>query len=244
MEILWVRWFERDTRYRSGLKQKRLPRLRYMDHEDPDAFGFLDPQDVVRGSHFIPAFHHGRTSEYLPKSIIRRDSENDKDWKFYYANMCVISRSVVPWLTLTLLYGFVDRDMLMRYHDNVIGHRRHFPAAPNPPSDDSPEDSPPSEQQPAGDGLDDAPRDQDGSEGVEGAQEEPMSTDPSTTAATQADEDDDDDDDGDYEGEPSGDSKTETEEETEEDEDEGEADGDNTLLGDDEIRDRLGYDVF
>nr|GAT58250.1 predicted protein [Mycena chlorophos] len=109
IQFLWVRWFQRDRRHRCGLKAKRLPRVSYVPHEDPVAFGFLDPTDIVRGAHLIPAFHHGRTTEYLPTSVIRPESSGDKDWVYYYANMVV------------------DRDMLMRYHDNVIGHRKIAP---------------------------------------------------------------------------------------------------------------------
>ncbi|KAF7294709.1 hypothetical protein MIND_01008200 [Mycena indigotica] len=106
MEFLWVRWLQRDISYPCGFREKRLPRLSYMPFQSPDAFGFLDPRDVVRGAHLIPAFHHGRTRDYLPKSAILRRTEHDEDWKYYYSNMVV------------------DRDMLMRYHTNAIGHRK------------------------------------------------------------------------------------------------------------------------
>ncbi|KAF7292176.1 hypothetical protein MIND_01244900 [Mycena indigotica] len=106
MEFLWVRWFQRDTNYRCGLQAKRWLRLCYMPHGSPDAFGFIDPQDVLRGSHLIPAFHHGRTRDYLPKSALLQRIEHDEDWRYHYANMVV------------------DRDMLMRYHVDVIGHRK------------------------------------------------------------------------------------------------------------------------
>nr|GAT54741.1 predicted protein [Mycena chlorophos] len=123
VQVLWVRWFQRDKSHRCGLELKRFPRVRYMPHTSADAFGFLDPQDVVRGAHLIPAFQHGRTDEYLPfKSIARRKSAGDEDWTFYYANMVV------------------DRDMLMRYHDNVIGHRSGTPK-PAPQHDTSQLDS-------------------------------------------------------------------------------------------------------
>ncbi|KAJ7060769.1 hypothetical protein C8F01DRAFT_1290667 [Mycena amicta] len=230
LEILFTRWLQRDMSYRCGFKQKRLPRLRYMPHDSPDAFGFLDPQDVVRGNHLIPAFHHGRTTQYLPKSIIRRDAEKDQDWTFYYANF------------------FVDRDMVMRYHENVIGHRRHFPKAP---SDDPPTPDPPqNEQQPLDDELDGAegpnpprngtsePQSSAGGVDSDSAQAEPGSNDgpPASDLQPPGGGDDDDEDDADYEG-LSSDSETSSESESEEDED-----GDD-LLGDDQIRDRLGYDA-
>ncbi|KAF7293647.1 hypothetical protein MIND_01144600 [Mycena indigotica] len=49
VEFLWVRWFQRDMTHRCGMKAKHFPRIRYMPHESVDAFGFLNPQDVVRG---------------------------------------------------------------------------------------------------------------------------------------------------------------------------------------------------
>ncbi|KAF7293577.1 hypothetical protein MIND_01136500 [Mycena indigotica] len=106
MEFLWMRWLQRDMAYPCGLKAKRLPRVQYMFHDQPDTFGFLDPKDIIRGCHLIPAFAHGRTKEYLPKSVARRPSDQDEDWTYFYVNMVV------------------DRDMLMRYHDNVVGHRK------------------------------------------------------------------------------------------------------------------------
>ncbi|KAF7293674.1 hypothetical protein MIND_01147400 [Mycena indigotica] len=61
-----------------------------MPHQSEIAFGFLDPQVVVRGCHLIPAFSHGRTTEYLPKSIARPEAASDQDWRFYYVNMLSI----------------------------------------------------------------------------------------------------------------------------------------------------------
>ncbi|KAF7307484.1 hypothetical protein MIND_00542900 [Mycena indigotica] len=114
MEFLWMRWLQRDATYRCGLKAKRLPRVHYMPHDVPDTFGFLDPSDIIRGCHLIPAFAHGRTTKYLPKSMARRASEQDEDWKYFYVNMVV------------------DRDMMMRYHDRVIGHRKTRAPTSNP----------------------------------------------------------------------------------------------------------------
>ncbi|KAF7293463.1 hypothetical protein MIND_01124000 [Mycena indigotica] len=114
MEFLWMRWLQRDVTYRCGLKAKRLPRVHYMPHDVPDTFGFLDPSDIIRGCHLIPAFAHGRTTQYLPKSMARQASEQDQDWKYFYVNMVV------------------DRDMMMRYHDRVIGHRKTRAPISNP----------------------------------------------------------------------------------------------------------------
>ncbi|KAJ7191438.1 hypothetical protein GGX14DRAFT_600708, partial [Mycena pura] len=80
MEFLWVRWYTRDTDHRSGWDARRLHRFQFLPHTDPEAFGFLDPNDVVRGAHLIPAFYHGRTKELLPRSYARRPTEEDEDW--------------------------------------------------------------------------------------------------------------------------------------------------------------------
>ena len=90
ISFLWVRWFERDTQYPAGFEHRRLPRLRFMDAEDPDssAFGFIDPYDVVCASYLMPAFAHGVTEDLLPGAspLARRDGSDD-DWSYYYVCM-------------------------------------------------------------------------------------------------------------------------------------------------------------
>ncbi|KAF7374197.1 GLOBIN domain-containing protein [Mycena sanguinolenta] len=109
MEFLWVRWFGRDLNHKSGWKAKRLDRLGFIpaigESADDGAFGFLDPDLVIRAAHIIPAFRYGKTSDLLPKSIARRPEDEDEDYVFYYVNC------------------FVDRDMFMRYFGTAPGHR-------------------------------------------------------------------------------------------------------------------------
>ncbi|KAF8874231.1 hypothetical protein BD779DRAFT_1476607 [Infundibulicybe gibba] len=106
MEFLWVRWFGRDLTHKSGWKARRLHRVGFIDsNEDPEgAFGFLDPNEVIRGVHLIPAFAHGRTTSLLAPSIIRPPREKNKDWLYYYVGM------------------FADRDMVMRFRGGGVGH--------------------------------------------------------------------------------------------------------------------------
>ncbi|KAI0069724.1 hypothetical protein K474DRAFT_1713979 [Panus rudis PR-1116 ss-1] len=120
--VLFVRRYELDARWRAGFQQKRLPRVKFLSADNPAAFGFADPDEVIRGAHLIPAFAHGRTSDYLQpgKSVARLDGKQD-DWRFYYVN----------W--------FVDRDMYMRYRGGSIGHITL--KVDDPPADsDSPTD--------------------------------------------------------------------------------------------------------
>jgi hypothetical protein len=96
VEFLWVRWFGHDYSYKSGFKHRRLPRLGFVP-DDQQPMGFVDPADVICGAHLIPAFHYGRTNIYLRPSIARiltaegqrPEDDDDEDWVYYYANMCV-----------------------------------------------------------------------------------------------------------------------------------------------------------
>jgi hypothetical protein len=42
----------------------------FVDSDDPLAFGFLDPQYVIRGVHLLPAFAHGHTGSLLQQNSI------------------------------------------------------------------------------------------------------------------------------------------------------------------------------
>ncbi|KAF8146368.1 hypothetical protein K438DRAFT_510459 [Mycena galopus ATCC 62051] len=128
IEVLWVRRFRIDTSYRAGFKAKRLHRLQFIPGDDPLAFDFLNPDEVIRGVHLIPAFAHGRTHDLLQRSISPEDDEEwfeepdddsagwrsialeneknheDGEWRYHYVNM------------------FVDRDMYVRYVGGGVGH--------------------------------------------------------------------------------------------------------------------------
>ncbi|KAJ3574409.1 hypothetical protein NP233_g1774 [Leucocoprinus birnbaumii] len=103
MDFLWVRWYQLDATFQSGFEAYRLPRLEFVPDVE-SGFGFLDPNHILRASHLIPAFAHAHIST-LGKTLAQREMDNDKDWKYHYANM------------------FVDRDMFMRYHGGGVGHR-------------------------------------------------------------------------------------------------------------------------
>jgi hypothetical protein len=91
LDVLFVRWFRRSDSSPAGWVAKHLQRLEFFDHEGlPDAFGFLDPDSIVRGVHLIPAFAHDPTDELLGPTFARRKGDScgdDSDWRFYYVNM-------------------------------------------------------------------------------------------------------------------------------------------------------------
>ncbi|KIK36572.1 hypothetical protein CY34DRAFT_94132 [Suillus luteus UH-Slu-Lm8-n1] len=105
LEVLWVRWLALIRNHKSGINHARLPKIAFVEESDADAFGFLDPGQVIRGAHLIPAFNSGRGVSSLRhgRSVARPGGELD-DWEAYYAGI------------------FVDRDMFMRYTHFGVGH--------------------------------------------------------------------------------------------------------------------------
>ena len=81
VDLLWVRWMTTEPTTVST----HAPQATYTPLED-GAFGFLDPADVVRGSHMIPEFFLGRTLRLLPLSSDFRDDKQLGDWGVYYIN--------------------------------------------------------------------------------------------------------------------------------------------------------------
>jgi len=62
MDVLFVRWFGRDINFKAGWSAKRLHHIGFFQCNDPDSFGFVDPDRVVQGVHLIPGYAHGRTN--------------------------------------------------------------------------------------------------------------------------------------------------------------------------------------
>ncbi|GBE78097.1 hypothetical protein SCP_0109790 [Sparassis crispa] len=98
LEFLWVHWFRRDRHWKAGFGRKRLHRVEFVPTAEPNASGFLDPDEVIRGVHLIPAFAHGYAATQLD------DSTESSDWKYYYVNC------------------FVDRDMYICHLGDGVGH--------------------------------------------------------------------------------------------------------------------------
>ena len=85
IEFLWVRWFEVLDRS-AGWDHAALDSVRFPPMAQEDAFGFVDPADVLRCSHIIPAFADGQMH---PDGIaLSRNARDATDWKRYYVNRC------------------------------------------------------------------------------------------------------------------------------------------------------------
>ena len=70
MNVLFVWWFGRDSNYTSGFSAKQLPCIGFLRGDDPCAFGFIDPDVVIWGTHLIPAFEKGQTDKLLSESFV------------------------------------------------------------------------------------------------------------------------------------------------------------------------------
>jgi hypothetical protein len=87
IELLYVRWFGRDFVHAAGWSARRLHRVGFLPPDSPGAFGFIDPFDIIRGVHMIPAFAHGKIGDpELVKSVAQRLAD-DEDWLYYYVGM-------------------------------------------------------------------------------------------------------------------------------------------------------------
>lgn len=86
IEFLWVRWFEviQDPTPVSGWEQTLLDTVRFLPMAVEDAFGFVDPSDVLRSCHIIPSFANGLLhTDRIPMSQCAGDAG---DWRCYYVN--------------------------------------------------------------------------------------------------------------------------------------------------------------
>ena len=124
MDFLWVRWYGLDVHAQSGFKAHQLHQVGFLDSNDLGAFGFINPQDLIRAVHLISAFEFRKTSSLLSQSIGHREDEGHNDYEQYYFNMCVYCTSICYDHT-NILGGprFVDRDMFMCFCGLGPGHQ-------------------------------------------------------------------------------------------------------------------------
>lgn len=84
VEFLWVRWFEPSQAV--GWDSRRLDCINFFPVEHEYAFGFLDPNDVLRGCHILPRQALGKPHASIGLSAISKDKS---DWHYYYVNRSV-----------------------------------------------------------------------------------------------------------------------------------------------------------
>jgi hypothetical protein len=87
IEFLWVRWYQVQGTSSPLWGNYKLDRIQFPPVADDDAFGFIDPSDVLRGCHIIPSFARGKSHpDGRGLSLCGHDSS---DWAGYYVNRYV-----------------------------------------------------------------------------------------------------------------------------------------------------------
>jgi len=81
-DFLWVQWYKVVDPKSSGWDNLRLDSVRFLPMNREDAFGFVDPNDVLRGCHIMPIFAEGkRQVNGIGISCCAKDG---KDYERYY----------------------------------------------------------------------------------------------------------------------------------------------------------------
>ena len=82
VDFLWVRWFEVLNPTSSEWSDSVLDSLRFPPIHRSDAFGFVDPKDVLRSCHILPAFDKGK--RHQNGVGISRCAKDGDDYNRYY----------------------------------------------------------------------------------------------------------------------------------------------------------------
>jgi hypothetical protein len=117
VQMAWVRWFKLDGP--SGFHSLRYPSVSFYEGHDPDAFGFIHPDEIIRAVHLIPSFKAGQTTEYLDVLSRARPEVEGQDWQHFEVNMYVwklpqhhthtyTCHPGLDWWTVTCSCGFVE----------------------------------------------------------------------------------------------------------------------------------------
>ena len=116
IEFLWVWWYKVIGAGNAGWMHSKLDRLHFPPIAQSNAFGFVNPSDVIRGYYINPRFSLGWwCSNGEGISYSGKDSE---DWVEYCINRWAQANFVMKPNEVTQSRS-VDHDMLMRFY---LGH--------------------------------------------------------------------------------------------------------------------------
>ena len=85
--FLWVRWFEVIDPTSSGWSNSTLDLVRFPPMQHSDSFGFVDPREVLRGCHILPAFAKGK--RHTNGVGVSRCAKDRNDYNAYYVGRYV-----------------------------------------------------------------------------------------------------------------------------------------------------------
>lgn len=83
IEFLWVRWFQ-SLEAPAGWENRQLDLLSFPLIDTCEAFGFLDPANIVRACHIIPRLALGKKNE--DGRGVSYHAKDAEDWRMYYVN--------------------------------------------------------------------------------------------------------------------------------------------------------------
>jgi hypothetical protein len=86
-DFLWVRWLEVVNPGASGWSNSKLDSVRFPPMNENRSFGFVDPKDVLRGCHILPAFAKGKRQE--DGIGISHCAKDGKDYNQYFVGRWV-----------------------------------------------------------------------------------------------------------------------------------------------------------
>ena len=95
-EFLWVRWYQYQGQNVRWCDLK-LDVLAFPPLSSEGAFGFVDPGNIIRACHVIPAFSNGK--RYRGEVDLSRCANDSRDWSRYYVNRWVyisLNYSAIP----------------------------------------------------------------------------------------------------------------------------------------------------
>lgn len=91
MRFLWVRWMGLQTGYKFGWGKRRIPRVGFIQDDEMPRYGFLNPEEVLRSIHLLPAFGEGYLE--IAENMIKPFSYSTKltkEYDWYDVNWYVI----------------------------------------------------------------------------------------------------------------------------------------------------------
>jgi hypothetical protein len=84
LEFLWVQWYSNMDTIATGWQARKLEHIQFSSMSGGDTFGFLDPSEVLRGCHIVPAFTRGKC--HLNSKGLSYCAQDSSDWVEYYVN--------------------------------------------------------------------------------------------------------------------------------------------------------------
>ena len=87
LDFLWVRWFQYSSTQSVQWADYRLDNVHFPPIASDDAFGFVDPREVLRACHIIASFASGKV--HCDAISISKLANDSQDWRSYRINRYV-----------------------------------------------------------------------------------------------------------------------------------------------------------